>query len=90
MAVVIISQISICRSARWYTETLPLTQYCSGDQIEKNEIGGACGTYGERRGVYRGLVRKPVGKNHLEYPGVEERIILRWIFIKWGLGHGMD
>jgi hypothetical protein len=22
-----------------------LTQYCSGDQIEKNEMGGACSTY---------------------------------------------
>jgi len=27
---------------------LLLTQYCSGDQIEKNEMGGACSTYGER------------------------------------------
>ena len=24
-----------------------LTQYCTGDQIEKNEVGGACSTYGE-------------------------------------------
>ena len=24
-----------------------------GYQIEKNEMGGACSTYGERRGVYR-------------------------------------
>ena len=22
-----------------------LTKYCSGDQIEKNEMGGACSTY---------------------------------------------
>ena len=28
-----------------------LTQHCSGDQIEKNEMGGECSTYGgkERR-----------------------------------------
>ena len=28
-----------------------LIQYCAGDQIEKNEMCGACGTYGgeERR-----------------------------------------
>jgi hypothetical protein len=28
-----------------------LTQYCSGDKIEKNEVGGACSSYGgkERR-----------------------------------------
>ena len=23
-----------------------LTQYCAGDKIEKNDIGGACSTYG--------------------------------------------
>ena len=23
-----------------------LTQYCSGDKIEKDELGGACSTYG--------------------------------------------
>ena len=23
-----------------------LTQYCSGDEIEKNEMGGVCSTYG--------------------------------------------
>ena len=25
-----------------------LTPYCPGDQIEKNEIGGTCSTYGGR------------------------------------------
>jgi len=29
-----------------------LTKYYSGDQIQKNEIGGACSTYGE---VYTGF-----------------------------------
>ena len=37
----------------------------------------------ERRGVYRVLVGKPEGKSHLEDPGVDGRIILRWIFRKW-------
>jgi len=32
------------------------------DQIEENEMGGACSTYGERRGVYRVSVEKPEGK----------------------------
>jgi hypothetical protein len=36
--------------------------------------------YGERRSVYTVLVGKPEIKNHLEDPGVAERIILRWIF----------
>ena len=41
---------------------------------------------GERRGLCRVLVRKPDGKNHLGDPGVDGRIILRWIFRKWGVG----
>ena len=24
----------------------PLSQYCAGGKIEKNEMGGACGAYG--------------------------------------------
>jgi len=32
-----------------------------GDQIEKNGMGGACRTYGERRVAYRVLVGKPEG-----------------------------
>jgi hypothetical protein len=42
-----------------------LTQYCAGDKIEKNEVGGACSAYGG--GVYRVVmgipeVKKPVGR----------------------------
>ena len=33
-------------------ESVLLTQYCSGDKIEKNEMGGACSAYGEEeRGI---------------------------------------
>jgi hypothetical protein len=31
-------------------------------------VGGACSTYGEGRGVYRVLVRKPEGKRQLGRP----------------------
>jgi len=44
----------------------------------------------ERRGLNGVLVGKPEGKNHLEDPGVDGRIILRWIFRKWEWGHGLD
>ena len=40
---------------------------------------------GERRGLYRVLVGKPEGKNHLEDPGVDGRIILRWTHRKWDM-----
>jgi hypothetical protein len=41
---------------------------------------------GERRGVYSALVEKPEGKGLLGDPGVDGRIILRWIFRKWDVG----
>ena len=40
----------------------------------------------EGRGVYRVLVGKPEGKNHLEDPGVDGRIILSWIFRRCDVG----
>jgi hypothetical protein len=40
---------------------------------------------GEGRVAYRGLVGKPEGKNHLEGPGVDGRIILKRIFRGMGL-----
>ena len=40
---------------------------------------------GERRGVYRVLVGKPE-REHLGDPGVEGKIILRWIFRKCDVG----
>jgi IS5 family transposase len=42
---------------------------------------------GERRGVYRVLVGKPEGKRPHRRPGVDGRIILRWIFRKWDVVH---
>ena len=29
-------------------DSVLLTQYCAGDKVEKNEMGGAYGTYGGR------------------------------------------
>jgi len=29
-------------------------------------------------------------RDHLEDSGVDGRIILRWIFRKWDVGHGLD
>jgi len=49
-------------------------------------MGGACSAYGERTSVYRILVGKPEGEDHLGEPGVDGRIILRWIVRKWDVG----
>ena len=45
-----------------------LTQYCADGKIEKSEMGGACGAYGEGRGVHRVPVGKPEGKRSLGRP----------------------
>jgi hypothetical protein len=53
-----------------------LTQYYSGDKIEKNEMDGACSAYGG--GAYvRIFVEKPKGKRPHGKKGIDERIILR-------------
>jgi hypothetical protein len=41
---------------------------------------------GEKIGVYRILVLKPKGKRPLVSPGVDGRVILRWIFRKRYVG----
>jgi hypothetical protein len=36
-----------------------------GDKNEKNEMGGACNMYGERKGIYRVWWRNLRERNHL-------------------------
>jgi len=53
-------------------------------------MGGACGTYGGKvyTGFWWGNLRE---RDHLGDPGVNVRIILRWIIRKWdGRGYGLD
>jgi len=59
------------------------SKYCSVDHIKKNEMGGACSTYGEKSGTCRVLVWGLRERDYLEDTGVDERIILKWIFRKW-------
>jgi hypothetical protein len=55
------------------------TQDCY-EKIIKDEVGGTCGTNGEKRNVYRLLERKPEGKRPLGRPRP------RWIdTIKMGI-----
>jgi hypothetical protein len=62
-----------------------ITKYYAGNQIEKNQIGGACSTYGEGRGAYRVLVGRPAGRRPLGRPR------RRWKDnIKMEVGCGMD
>ena len=49
-------------------------------------LAGYVARIGGRIGVHWVLAEKPEGKNHLGDPGVDGRIILRSIFMKWDAG----
>ena len=42
--------------------------------------------WGYRKSLYMVLLGNPEGKNQLEDPNIDGRIILRWIFRKWNVG----
>jgi hypothetical protein len=62
-----------------------------GDQIEKNEMGAACSMYGREErfvlGFDGGNMRE---RDHLEDPGIDGRILLRWTFRKWDGGGALS
>jgi hypothetical protein len=61
-----------------------ITSYYSGDKIRSLRWAGHVARAGQRD--LGGNLR---GRDHLEDPDVDGRIILRWIFRKWDVG-GMD
>jgi hypothetical protein len=66
------------------------TKYYLGYQIENNERGGACSTWGRgevHNGFWWGNLREI---NHMEVPGIDGRIVLRWMFRKRDAGHDLD
>ena len=52
--------------------------------MERNEMSGACGTYGGEERCIQGFGWGNLrGRAHLEDQGVDGNIILKWIFKKY-------
>jgi hypothetical protein len=58
--------------------------------MEKNEMGGAYSTYGEKRGAYRILVARPEGRRPLGRPRRRWEDKSKMDLPEVGWGHGLD
>jgi hypothetical protein len=79
-------------SAENYTMSLIIStahKYCFGNKTEKNEMGGACSTYGERTAVYGVLVETYEGKRPLGRPTRRWEDNIKTLIQKVGCG-GLD
>ena len=78
------SQINLLEAAT--TFSVPLTQYFSGDKIEMGWDGHvAC--MGGRVAVYTCFWWGNLSeRDHLEDPGINGRVLLRWILREWDVG----
>jgi hypothetical protein len=56
----------------------------SDDQIKDNEMGRACGTYERKKTCIEGFGMENLKeRGHLEDPGIDGRIILQWVQVKY-------
>ena len=68
-----------------------LTRHYSADQVKKNEMAGAYGTYGREEMCLQGWWENLKEIDHLEYLVIDERIILKMCVqeVRWGVWYGL-
>jgi hypothetical protein len=64
--------------------------YCAGDEIEKHEMGVACGACGEGRVAYSVLAGKPEGKRPHGSSGPRWEDNIKMDLREVGWGYGLD
>jgi hypothetical protein len=70
---------------------MKVTKYHSGDQVKKTEMGRTCGTYGREERCIQGFSGRNTREgDHLENPGLNGRIIIKWILRSGLEAHGLD
>jgi hypothetical protein len=75
--------ISERRGNRGMEKNLRVKDFYLCDQIKKNKMGRTCSTYGNESGEYRVLWDNLMKGDNVEKPGVEGRIVLKWILEIW-------
>jgi hypothetical protein len=81
---IILCKIQTCSILLIVYSLVLITKYYLGNKIEKNEMGGACSTYGGKDRCIQDFGGETCGKaTYLGDPGVDGRIILKWLSKKW-------
>jgi hypothetical protein len=71
----------------WSSEKPYIVYEVNQRKTSKNELSRTCSMHGGRGAVYAGFWWGNLwGRDHLEDPGVDGRIIIRWIFRHWDVG----
>jgi hypothetical protein len=62
----------------------------TGDQIKKNEMSRACGTYGEEETYVQDFGEEAYGRRIVERPTPRWEGIIKMVIVEVRWGHGLD
>jgi hypothetical protein len=61
------------------SKCLLFINHCQDDEIKEDEVGEACSIHGIDEKCVQNFCWSLKGRDHLEYQGIDERIMLKWI-----------